>query len=49
MAKLPKRTLSYNKRKNETWNLRKDKSEDLVKSFPTGEKATKGGVLSRKP
>lgn len=46
MTKLPKRTLTYNEKKD-TWDLRKDKSKELIKSFPTKEKATKGGVLKK--
>ena len=46
MAKLPKFTLSHNQQKDR-WDLRKDKSHTLVKSFGTKEKATKGGVLER--
>jgi hypothetical protein len=46
MAKLPKLTLSRNATKVR-WDLRKDKTHELVKSWPTKEKATKGGVLER--
>ena len=46
MAKLPKYTLSRNQ-KTDRWDLRKDVSHELVKSFNTKENATKGGVLER--
>jgi hypothetical protein len=46
MAKLPKYTLSLNEQKAE-WELRKDKSHELVKSFGKKEQATKGGVLEK--
>lgn len=46
MSKLPKYTLEKNERKD-TWDLRKDKTHDLVKSFDTKADATKGGVLEK--
>jgi hypothetical protein len=46
MAKLPKYTLSHNQN-TDRWDLRKDNSHNLVKSFNTKEQATKGGVLER--
>jgi len=46
MTKLPKFTLSHNDKKDR-WDLRKDKSHELVKSFDVKAKATKGGVLER--
>ena len=46
MAKLPKYTLSKNE-KRDTWDLRNDKTDKLVKSFDTKGDATKGGVLER--
>ncbi len=46
MTRLTKFTLSQN-RKTERWDLRKDLTHRLVKSFPTKEKATSGGVLKK--
>ena len=46
MAKLPKYTLEYNEKKD-TWDLEKDKSNRVIKSFSTKEKATAGGVLRK--
>jgi glutathionylspermidine synthase len=46
MAKLPKYTLSFNDRK-EKWDLHKDKTNSLIKSFETKDNATKGGVLKK--
>ena len=46
MGKLPKFTLEFNERR-EKWELEKDKTNKVVKSFATKEKATKGGVLER--
>ncbi len=44
--KLPKFTLSFDKKKEE-WKLKNDKTEKVVKTFDTKEKATKGGVLEK--
>ncbi len=44
MPKLSKYTLEYNEKK-EKWDLKKDETHQVVKSFPTKEDATKGGVL----
>ena len=46
MARLPKFTLSFNDRK-EKWDLKKDTTNKVVKSFETKEKATAGGVLKK--
>lgn len=46
MAKLPKFTLEKNEKKD-TWDLRNDKTDKLVKSFDTKADATKGGALER--
>lgn len=46
MPKLPKLTLSHNTQKGR-WELRKNKTHQLVKTWPTKEKATKGGVLKK--
>ncbi len=46
MSTLPKFTLEKNERKD-TWDLRKDKTHNLVRSFDTKEDATKGGALKR--
>lgn len=46
MAKLPKFTLEKNERKD-SWDLRNDKTDKLVKSFDTKGDATKGGALER--
>ena len=46
MVKLPKYTLSHNQN-SDRWDLRKDTSHNLVRSFNTKEQATKGGVLER--
>ena len=46
MSKLPKYTLEENERKD-TWDLRKDKTHNLVKSFDTKGDATKGGALKK--
>lgn len=46
MAKLPKFTLTHNERKDR-WDLVRDSSEKLVKSFENKADATKGGVLER--
>ncbi len=46
MEKLPKYTLEFNEKKDK-WDLKKDKSKQLLKSFQTKEDATKGGVLEK--
>lgn len=46
MTKLPKYTLSHNDGRNR-WELRQDKTHQLVKSFDTKADATAGGTLSR--
>lgn len=46
MPRLPKFTLDYNE-KREKWDLTKDATDRVVKSFPTKAKATKGGVLEK--
>lgn len=46
MGKLPKFTLEKNE-KQDTWDLRNDKTDKLVKRFDTKGEATKGGVLRR--
>jgi Uncharacterized protein conserved in bacteria (DUF2188) len=46
MAKLPKFTLKHND-KRDKWDLTKDKSDEVVRSFTKKESATKGGVLKR--
>lgn len=46
MAKLPKYTLEKNE-KTDKWDLRKDTSDKLVRSFATKDQATKGGTLER--
>jgi hypothetical protein len=46
MAKLPKFTLTHNER-TDRWDLVKDATDRTVKSFPTKEMATQGGVLER--
>lgn len=46
MAKLPKYTLDKNER-TEKWDLRKDNTHELVKTFGTKDNATQGGVLER--
>lgn len=46
MAKLPKFTLEKNERRD-SWDLRNDKTDKLVKSFETKADATKGGALER--
>lgn len=45
-SKLPKYTLQYNEKK-EKWDLQKDKSDKVVKSFETKADATKGGTLEK--
>lgn len=46
MTKLPKFTLDYNEKKSQ-WDLTNDKTDKVVKSFDTKEKATSGGVLKK--
>jgi hypothetical protein len=46
MAKLQKFTLSHNDDRDR-WELRQDKTRDLVKSFDKKADATAGGALSR--
>jgi hypothetical protein len=46
MAKLPKFTLERNEKKDQ-WDLRRDSSDRLVKSFDTKQDATKGGALQK--
>jgi hypothetical protein len=46
MAKLPKFTLSHNKKKD-TWDLKNDKTDKVVESFDTKSEATEGGVLRK--
>ena len=45
MKKLEKFTLSKNN-KDQSWDLKKDSSKEVVKKFETKEKATAGGALS---
>lgn len=44
MSKLPKFTLSHNRRKDQ-WELRNDNTDRLKKAFETKADATAGGVL----
>ena len=46
MSKLPKYTLEKNEQKD-AWDLRKDKSHELIRRFETKGDATKGGALKR--
>jgi len=46
MAKLLKYTLSFNDKK-EKWDLKKDDTSRVVKSFETKDEATAGGVLKK--
>lgn len=46
MAKLPKFTLTHNEKKDR-WDLTKDKTDKVVKSFETKADATAGGVLKK--
>lgn len=46
MSKLRKYTLGYDAHQDQ-WNLKNDKSNRVMKSFATKEKATEGGVLKR--
>jgi hypothetical protein len=46
MSKLQKFTLSKNKETSK-WDLKKEGSTQVTKSFPNKEKATSGGVLKK--
>lgn len=46
MGKLPKYTLEFNEKK-EKWELENDKTNRVVKSYPTKEDATSGGALRK--
>jgi len=46
MTKLTKYTLAFNKKK-EVWDLKNDKTNQVLKSFENKENATKGGVLKK--
>lgn len=46
MSTLPKFTLNFNEKK-ESWDLRKDKTDKLIKSFVTKAKATKKDALRK--
>lgn len=46
MGKLSKYTLDYNEKKGK-WDLENDKTNRVVKTFETKEKATAGGVLRK--
>ena len=46
MAKLPKFTLTKNE-DHDTWDLRNDTTNELVKRFETKGEATKAGVLAK--
>lgn len=46
MAKLPKYTLDYDKKKDD-WRLTNDKTDKVVKRFDTKDEATKGGALEK--
>jgi len=46
MAKLPKATLSHNDERDK-WELRNDRSDELLKSFATKENATARGALRK--
>lgn len=46
MAKLPKFTLELNE-KTDRWELQKDKSGTVIRTFATKENATSRGVLKR--
>ena len=46
MTKLPKFTLTHNDGKGR-WDLERDKSHEVVRSFSKKAQATKGGVLER--
>lgn len=46
MAQLPKFTLSFNEKKDK-WDLKKDNSDRVIKSFETKDDATAGGILKK--
>ncbi|MDP1963766.1 MAG: DUF2188 domain-containing protein [Reyranella sp.] len=46
MTKLPKYTLSHNDKKDR-WVLTNDKTDEVVRSYGTKDKATEGGALRR--
>lgn len=46
MGKLPKYTLEFNEKK-ERWELENDKTNRVVKSYPTKGDATAGGALRK--
>ena len=46
MAKLPKFTLDYDKKKDD-WRLRSDDTDRVKARFSTKQEATKGGVLEK--
>lgn len=46
MAKLPRFSLSHNE-KTKRWDLKKEGSGEVVKTFKTKAAATKGGVLEK--
>jgi hypothetical protein len=46
MAKLPRYSLSHNE-KSKKWDLKKEGSGEVVKSFKNKAAATKGGVLEK--
>ncbi|MBK9331665.1 MAG: DUF2188 domain-containing protein [Ignavibacteria bacterium] len=46
MAKLTKYTLDFNEKKDQ-WDLTNDKTNKVVKSFDTKDKATAGGILRK--
>ena len=46
MPRLPKFTLEKNENRD-TWDLRNDKTNELVRRFETKSNATKGGALER--
>ena len=46
MARLPKYTLDYNEKKDK-WELENDKTDEVIKTFETKEKATAGGALRK--
>lgn len=46
MTKLPKLTLSHDKKKDD-WKLTNDSTDRVVRRFDTKADATKGGVLER--
>ena len=46
MAKLPRFSLTYND-DNKKWELKSEKSGEVIKRFKTKAAATKGGVLER--